>query len=82
MIAYLNFGLDVAGTVAAVTRLMKHRRPITQAQLSAALQPAVESLEATFKVAIPRRVIEDVCTAAVNAVNAMNATVDKDVDAA
>jgi hypothetical protein len=69
-IPYLNFGLDLAATVAAVTRLVQRSAaPITMDQLQSALQPAVESFEATFHVTLPRCVVEDVCKAAVDAVN-------------
>lgn len=87
-IPYLSFGLDIAGTITAVTRLLTKRTPITQAQLWGALQPAVESFEATFNVTMPRQVVEAVCKAAADAVNryviadVTDATVDKDGNAA
>jgi hypothetical protein len=68
-IPYLGFGLDLAVTVAGVGRMLQRGKAVSKVEFAATLQPAVESFEATFNVTLPRRVVQDVCDAAVDAVN-------------
>ena len=69
ILKYISLGIGVVESVAGFVALIALKKPVTVAEVAAAAQPAISSIQSAFNITIPPALITDVSNAAAAALD-------------